>query len=286
MCEVYFFGVPKGFDDYPHEPTNYYQAYYDTRVNNQWQFFIRQSNDTVRYVYVRYHLLDCDNRAGSLFGVSIVLKKQYLNEPKVLIDLCHQFYNTLIEDNVLLCKQREKICFQKKNFETHQKYLDDWIKVFRHAVSEKMQENLSTLLTNLTMLRPREIAGSGENVSNETINELFLKYGGINIYPNFAADNSKLLKSSIMQLSVEELQYWRPFEKKAEKKIDTQIPLNQEKNEPKKNNSTIPEQPINKTEKDETTVQAKKTIYPKNTEVFFVSLVIFLLFLLIWYVTQ
>jgi len=180
--KIEFFGNPHGFECYPHDNHDFFQLFYDFNLSLPWQFIIRQRKNKIYYIYIRYDLLDCQNRKG-LFGISVVFDSIYFDSPNFILSLFRTFFDFVLKENqILSMNNNNAIQFKICNFETNKTIFDNLIENFSQIITIACKKKFIEISSNFN-IPTNKVALLPQNASDYLINKHFDKYQNVNVQP-------------------------------------------------------------------------------------------------------
>ena len=180
--DIYIYGTTIGFDITPiDESAGYYECFYDGSTIEK-KFIVSQSNNTVRYNYLRYNnIIGSGGRENSFFGLCVVFENEYVNKPYRLFQLFEYLFNQLVQNNKIFTIHNGKYKY-KGIFNDISNDVEDLKITLKQAIQTTFSNDIVQLTTNLNIPYHSNVSYFNYNrtdLDDTVINQTFLQKGRI-----------------------------------------------------------------------------------------------------------
>jgi hypothetical protein len=180
--DIYIYGTTLQFDITPiDESAGYYECFYDGSTIEK-KFIVSQSNNTVRYNYLRYNnIIGSGGRDNSFFGLCVVFENEYVSKPYRLFQLFEYVFNKLIQNNKIFTIHNGNYKY-KGSFNDISNEVEDLRITLRQAIQTTFSNDIVQLTTNLNVPYHSNVSYFNYNrtdLDDTVINQAFLQKGRI-----------------------------------------------------------------------------------------------------------
>jgi hypothetical protein len=180
--DIYIYGTTVGFDITPIDDTaGYYECFYDgSKIEKK--FIVSQSNNIVRYNYLRYNnIIGSGGRGNSFFGLCVVFENEYISKPYKLFQLFEYVFNKIVQNNKIFTLNNGNYKY-KGSFKDISNDVEDLKITLKDAILLAFSNDIVRLTTNLNVPYHNKVRCFNYNkkdLDDTFINQSFLQNGRV-----------------------------------------------------------------------------------------------------------